>query len=84
MAVNEAGEGEPSSEVSATVLPIPQNVSASAGEGEVTVTWDDISRVTTYNLYQGEANGVTTANGTLVSNVTSPYIFMGLSFGSTM
>jgi len=82
-AVNEVGEGT-SGEVSATIPSlIPQNVSANSGEGEVTVSWDNISGASTYNIYWSENTGVTTTNGTLISNVTSPHTHTGLTFGTT-
>jgi len=83
VAVNEAGEGSPSGEVSATIRPlIPQNVSASPGEGEVTISWDNVAGASSYNIYWSESAGVTLTNGTLISNAVSPYTHMGLILGS--
>jgi len=82
--VNEGGEGIPSGEVSATTRPsTPQNVVASPGEGEVTISWDNVSGATSYNIYWSQSTGVTPANGTLISNTVSPHIHTGLTFGTT-
>ncbi len=88
-AVNSAGEGPPSDEVSATptsspTVPVaPSGVTATAGTNQVTVSWTAVSDATSYNLYWATTTGVSPANGTLISNVTSPYVQTGLAAGTT-
>ena len=51
--------------VSVTDIPAPdtpQNPSASAGAGEVSVSWSAVSDADTYNLYAAEASGVSSSN----------------------
>ncbi len=60
-------------------------VSASSGgthTGQITITWSDVTGATSYNLYRGTASGVTTATGTKIESVTSPYTDTGLTNGT--
>ena len=61
----------------------PQNVTASPGEGEVTISWNAVQGAASYNIYWSESAGVTPTNGTLISNAVSPHTHTGLSFGTT-
>ena len=61
----------------------PQNVSASPGEGEVTISWNAVEGALSYNIYWSRSTVVTTINGTLISNAVSPLTHAGLSFGAT-
>ena len=60
----------------------PQNVQATAGYGQVTISWSAVTGATSYNLYWNTAGGVTTADSQ-ISSVTSPYDDTGLSNGTT-
>jgi len=88
-ALNAVGQGAPSAEVSGTpVFPaaVPAaatGVQATAGDTEVTLTWDPLAGATGYNLYWATAPGVTTATGTKVPGATSPYVQTALANGTT-
>lgn len=80
-AVNLRGEGVISQQSSATpnyTAPgAPGGVSSAAGNTQVTVSWNSVSGATAYNIYWRTQTGVTTANGTKISNATSPYVHTG-------
>ena len=84
-AVNERGESDLSTEVSATpASPLrppsaPSEVTAIAGDSKVTISWVSVSEATSYNLYWATTSGVTATTGIEVPNVTSPYTHTSLS-----
>jgi fibronectin type 3 domain-containing protein len=82
-AVSSAGESPESAQVLATPVPAPTGVSATAGNGQVTVSWSAITGATSYNLYFGTSTGVTKTNGTKIAGVTSPYTHTGRTNGTT-
>lgn len=86
-AVNAGGEGTASTESGATPqIPAPSapsGLTATAGGGQVTLSWSVVSNATSYNVYYGTATGVSTANGTKVSNAASGGAITGLAFGTT-
>jgi hypothetical protein len=89
-AQNVAGESPASSQVSAatdppapTVPAAPAGVSATGGTKQVTISWTAVSGATSYNIYWALATGVTTATGTKIAGVTSPYIHTGLPDSAT-
>ncbi len=93
-AVNSAGEGDKSSEVSATpssevTVPLaPQNLQASAGDGEVDLTWDAPSddggsSITEYKIYRGTSSGSLTQYDTVDGSTTSSYDDTGLTNDQT-
>ncbi|RLJ18470.1 hypothetical protein DJ031_10795 [bacterium endosymbiont of Escarpia laminata] len=59
----------------------PQNVQASAGDGQVTVSWDSVSGATLYNLYWNTTGNVNTADN-LIGGVSSSYDHTGLTNGT--
>jgi len=61
----------------------PEDVTATAGDGQVTISWDKASKATSYNIYWSTTPGVTKATGTKISDVTSPYTHTGLTNGTT-
>ncbi len=61
----------------------PTNVSASAGTGQITISWDPVDDATSYNIYWSTTPGVTKSNGTQISGVTSPYVHTGLTAATT-
>lgn len=60
-----------------TVTVAPTGVAAAGGAGQVTVSWQVVSGASSYNIYWSPTSGVTTANGTKITGVTSPYIHAG-------
>lgn len=91
-AVNQAGEGPASVQVAAkTITPapvpvvpsVPTGVTASGGANQVTISWPAVAGATSYNIYRSTASGVSTANGTKLAGVTSPYTNTGLAAGTT-
>ncbi len=67
----------------ATVPASPTALTAVGGTGQVTLSWTSVSNATSYNLYYVSAPGVTTANGTKVTSVSSPYVQNGLAAGTS-
>lgn len=91
-AVNSAGEGAASAQVSAAtaaaqpvpVVPTaPAGLIATGGTNQVTLSWSSVSTATSYNVYFATTSGVTKANGTKISSVTSPAVLGGLTAGTT-
>ena len=88
-AVNSAGQSNYSNQASAapTTAPTPPapptNLTANPGNGQVSLAWNASSGALSYNVYWSTSSGVTTANGTKVTGVTSPYLHTGLTNGTT-
>lgn len=88
-AVNAAGESAPSVQSSATTAAAPQppaaptGVTAVGGTNQVTVSWATVTGATSYNIYWSTTAGVTPATGTLIANVTSPFVHMGRAASTT-
>ncbi len=61
----------------------PTGVSASAGNAQVTVSWNSVSDATSYNIYWSTSSGVTKTSGTKIPVSSSPYTHSGLSNGTT-
>ncbi|MDO8444677.1 MAG: Ig-like domain-containing protein [Deltaproteobacteria bacterium] len=61
----------------------PTNVTATAGNGYITIYWDSVSDATCYNLYCAEGTSVTTTTGTETASIASPYVYTGLTNGNT-
>ncbi len=58
----------------------PENLSASAGDGQVVISWDSVSGASNYNIYMSTASGVSVSNydGTFNSDSAS-YTWKGLT-----
>ncbi len=91
-AINNSGESGPSVQVSATPSgsgnsgtppAAPTGVVATAGNGGAVINWNTVSGATSYDIYWSITSGVTSANGTKIANVTSPYSQTGLTNGTT-
>lgn len=83
-AVGSNGESAPSAEANCIpAVPVPTGVSATPGNAQVTVSWPAVTGAVSYNLYWATASGVTTATGTKITGVTSPYILTGLTNGTS-
>lgn len=70
---------------SLTSVPLPRvtGVRALAGNGQVTVSWNQVPGATAFNIYFAAAPNVTRSTGTLIANVTSPRVISGLANGIT-
>lgn len=60
----------------------PANVTITAGGGQNTLSWDEVSGATSYNIYWKNSAGVTTSDAK-IEGATSPYIHTGLTNGTT-
>ena len=81
-AVNAGGETacpQVSAEPQVPVPTAPTGLAAVAGNAEITLTWASVTGAASYNVYYSTTSGVTIANGTKVSSVTSPHTVMGLT-----
>jgi len=90
-AVNSVGEGAASVQVAAATLSatptptapaVPAGLTAAGGANKVTLSWAAATGASSYNLYWSTTPGVTIANGTKVSGITTPYVKTGLSAGT--
>ena len=68
----------PVTQLSGTTPTAPTGVTATAGSGQVTISWSDVSGATSYNIYYW-----TTTIRTTILNVTIPYTHTGLTSGTT-
>ena len=50
-------------------------------EDQVTVSWDNVPKAVSYNVYWSHSPGVTRQSGMKIVNVTNPYTFKGLERG---
>ena len=84
-AENSAGESVESAQVSATPLPTipaaPTGVAAVPADTQNSISWNASSGADSYNLYWSTTSGVTQANGTLIPDVTTPYVHTALTNG---
>ncbi len=64
-------------------VPMPAGVTATPGNGQVTIAWTAATDATSYNIYWSTTPGVTPANGTKITNASSPYVQTGLINGTT-
>jgi hypothetical protein len=89
VAKNSNGSSTPSTEVNAipiaegTIPSAPQNVSATQGNSRITVSWNSVAGATAYDIYWATSSGVTTVNGSLISNAPNPFTHQGLTNGTT-
>jgi fibronectin type 3 domain-containing protein len=82
--VNKDGESAPSPQVIATLaLPELVGVTATPGNGQVTIAWSAVSGAASYNIYWSTTSGVTAPNGAKITDATSPYVQTGLTNGTT-
>ena len=60
----------------------PTGFSATAGYSQNILSWPAVSGATSYNIYWSNTSGVTKANGTKITGVTSPYTHSNLIIGT--
>ncbi len=78
------GGGGGGSAAAPTALAVPTGVTATPGNGNVTVAWLAVSGATSYNIYWSTTAGVTPANGTKISGMTNNFhLLTGLTNGTT-
>jgi fibronectin type 3 domain-containing protein len=85
-AVNNYGESGESTQVSATPGQPPSppaGISATAGNKQVTISWNGVAGATSYNLYWSTVPGVNKGTGTKISGVISPYTHTGRTNNTT-
>ena len=61
----------------------PVNVTATPGNGAVTITWDASPGATSYNVYYSTQSGVSTTSGSQITGATSPFVISNLSNETT-
>jgi len=80
-AVNAAGNGPMSTEVSALPVAAPSNLRATAADGSISLSWDAADGATSYNIYEGNAAGGE-STGPIASGITaSDFAVTGLANG---
>lgn len=67
----------------AELIPAPETISITAGDETITLSWAPLEGATGYNAYWAMAPGVTKTTGTLMADVTSPFVHEGLTNGQT-
>ena len=86
-AVNSAGTSAESSEASATpsvaIPPAPTGLSASAGNGQVSLTWSSSSGATSYDIYRGTSSGGESSTPITTGLTSTSYTNTGLTNGTT-
>jgi len=68
--------------LAATAIAAPPTITVAEGSGQNTLTWSASAGATSYNLYWGTSPGVTIGS-TVISGVSSPYVHLGLTNGTT-
>jgi hypothetical protein len=86
-AVNTAGQSGPSSEASATPMPLvpaaPTGLSATASNGQVSLSWNAVAGAASYNLYRGTSPGGEGSTPYLTGLTATSYTDVGLTDGTT-
>ncbi len=65
----------------ATAPDAPSNVTATSGDGQVTLSWGAASRATSYTVYWKNSPGVTKSDSA-ITGATSPYVHSSLTNGT--
>lgn len=87
-AFNTAGESAPSSQISVTPAgvsapPAPTGVSATPGNGQITVAWSPVSGATSYRLYRSTISGGQGSTPWRTGLTQTSFIDTGLSNGTS-
>ena len=78
-----AGDTYYGSTVTAYTIPdTPDNLVATASDGQITVTWDAVAHADSYTLYYGTIAGLTTSSSRFAGSI-SPFIHLSLVPGRT-
>jgi len=81
VALSGCGSSGSESTQTSPIVPTGVNVTVS-GSTELTISWNPVSNATSYNMYWSTSPGVN-KNSNKITGVTSPYIHLGLSSGTT-
>jgi len=76
-----SGDGDESVNGPGQLPGVPQNLSAQAGDAEVTLTWDAAKADESYEIFWNNAGGVS-EDDALIEATSSPYTHTGLSNGT--
>lgn len=79
-----SSENSASASAESTATPSASSImaSAAAGNGCNTITWSSLTGAASYNLYWSTSADLSTANGTLIPNITSPYTQSNVTNGT--
>lgn len=84
VAVNAGGDSAPSNEATGTVLAaVPVNLSATSGNGTVTLSWNASAGAASYDVYEGSAAGSEAATPVASSVTGTSTTISGLTNGAT-
>ncbi len=83
MAACGSGGSGPDQTANVTPPSAPSAVNASAGDGVISISWNSVSRATSYNMYWSTSSGVTKQTGTRIAGVSSPHSMGGLTNDTT-
>jgi len=61
----------------------PENVTATAGDGRITLNWDIVPGATSYHVYWSTTSGITKETGTKIIDAQRPYVHSGLAYGTS-
>ena len=67
----------------ATLLPAPDNFSASASNNTITLTWNSVSGATSYTLYWDNVSGIDSSDTAITSITNDNYTHSNMDNGST-
>ena len=67
----------------ATLLPAPDNFSASASNNTITLTWNSVSGATSYTLYWDNVSGINNSDTAITSITNDNYTHSNMDNGST-
>src|SRR3989338_269327 len=76
------GGGGGTTDTTGSAPSAPTGVLATAGSGQVSISWSSVSGATSYNIYWSTSSGVTKTTGTKISSATSPYTHTGRTNGT--
>jgi hypothetical protein len=77
---SDASGGWGKASVTITRLPnTPKDLVATAGAGQIVLSWNNVLEATSYNLYWSTSSNFTKDTATKIENVSSPFTHSGLS-----
>jgi hypothetical protein len=79
VAADASGGSGSASRTVTRVPPAPFGVTTAVGAGQVAIAWDSVQGATSYNVYWSTSRALSKADGTKITNVSSPYAHTGLT-----